>query len=144
MNDILTVLEDERVMLYELVKHAEAQQTALIYHEADELDRLAAQQQELLALMQQKEVFRWKILASQLNISTKEASQIAMSELIPTLDGYQQDIFKKLQSELAELVTKWQSLNSTNRVLAFRARASVKEILTFFAESDVRVCNVRI
>ena len=142
MSDILTVLEDERVMMYELVKHAEAQQIALIYHEVEELDHLAAQQQELLALMQQKEVSRWKILASQLNISTKEASQIAMSELIPSLEDNQQDIFKKLQSELSELVIKWQSVNSTNRVLAFRARASVKEILAFFAESDVRVCNV--
>jgi hypothetical protein len=144
MNDILTILEDQRVIMHELVRYAREQQTALIHHEADELDRLAIQQQELLAVMQQKEVFRWKALVAQLGISTKEATQIAMSEILPTLEGYQQDIFKKLQSELKGLVGEWQSLNATNRVLAFRARASVKEILAFFAESDVRVCNVRV
>lgn len=144
MNDILAVLEDERVMMYELLRHAQTQQTALIHHDADELDRLAAEQQELLASMQQKEVSRWKILAATLNISTREASQMAMSELIPKLEGYEQDVFKKLQTELKGLLNEWQLLNATNRVLAFRARASVKEILTFFAESDVRVCNVRV
>lgn len=144
MNDIISVLEDERVMMYELVKYARFQQKALIYHDADELDRLAAEQKELLAAMQQKEVSRWKLLAARLGISTRDASELAMSELIPTLEGYEQEVFKKLHAELKGLLSEWQLLNATNRVLAFRARASVKEILTFFAESNVRVCNVQV
>ncbi len=142
MNELLGILEEERLMMNELVQSATEQQNALILLKAEDLERIAAHQSELLAALQQKEISRWKYIGAQLGISAKEASQVALSSLYPFLGMNSYEDFRTLQADLSALLSEWQSLNSTNRVLAFRARTSVKEILSFFSESDTRVCNV--
>ena len=142
MNELLTILKDEQHMISALVQSAHEQQFALIHVHSEQLESIATHQAELLAALQQKEILRWKYLSAQLGISSKEAAQVSLSTLYPFLGMNDYEDFRNLQQELTSLLAEWQSLNSTNRVLAFRARTNIKEILTFFAESDVRVCNV--
>lgn len=143
MDDLLTTLQDQAGMLRELIRSSEEQQQALVHLRADELEKITQKQTELLLLMQQKERLRWHILTTDLGMNRQDAPRATLSELLGTMQDYEQEMYGSIRNELATLLARLQQLNNTNRLLAQRARNSTSHILDFMRD-NVSICNVKI
>jgi flagellar biosynthesis/type III secretory pathway chaperone len=93
--------------------------------------------------MQQKERLRWHILNADLGINRQDAPRATLSELLGTMQDYEQEMYGSIRNELATLLARLQQLNNTNRLLAQRARNSTSHILDFMRD-NVSICNVKI
>lgn len=144
MKELELLLHEQLLILKELILYAGRQQQALIHLSADELDKITLAQQELMAKMHQKEQMRWRILSQMTGNSLKEAASITLSGLIDNLPETQRPFLQSMQADFAQAVKKLHELNTTNRVLATRARTNAKEILNIFTEHQVFVLNTRV
>ncbi len=143
MDDLLKTLQDQAGMIRELIRSAEDQQEALVHLRADDLEKITHRQTELLLLMQQKERLRWHIVHSDLGVNKQDAPRATLSELLTTMQEYEQEMYGSVRNELAALLARLQQLNNTNRLLAQRARNSTSHILDFMRD-NVSVCNVQV
>jgi flagellar biosynthesis/type III secretory pathway chaperone len=79
-----------------------------------------------------------------MQLTRKEASTMTISSLKESLTGDRIESLSAMQKELRDLTQELHQLNSTNRVLAHRARTSIQELMSIFNSDGVRVCNVTV
>jgi predicted metalloendopeptidase len=141
---LIAMLKYEMNLLEKLNKVAMEQQTALIEYKIDQLDRLAAEQQELAAKLHDAEKQRISMVKLWLNISTREAATMKLSALERKLDPRDIHEFQKVRVSLRSLMTNLHYTNTTNRVLNKRARNTISSIISFFTNGTNHICNVKI
>ena len=143
-HNLLALLKFEHQLLKEMVSLAEQQQNHLIKFSAIELEKISSYQSEISSNLRLAEEKRIKILMNDLKMSRNQAMNLTMSEIVRNFVSEDAAEYKTLQKELKYLVNKLQNFNVVNRVLANRARISVRELLGFFTNGTNQVCNVKI
>jgi len=79
-----------------------------------------------------------------LKIPKAEAAGLKLTSLESHLKKDEINEIRNIRKNLRDLVNKLQQTNITNRLLANRGRASVREILSVFSNGNNVVCNVKI
>lgn len=144
MQSLITLLEEETLLLQSLVDAAMRQQQALIRLRAPELEAVTAEQEKLLGQMRQMERRRLQTMGEELGVASREAAALPLTEVLAKTEGRERDALAHLQTELRKLTGQLQEINSINRVLTHRARTGVREVMSFIEDNDVRVCNVTV
>lgn len=144
MKSLITLLEEETLLLQSLVDAAMRQQQALIRLRAPELEAVTAEQEKLLGQMRQMERRRLQTMGEELGVASREAAALPLTEVLVKTEGQERDALLHLQTELRKLTVQLQEINAINRVLTHRARTGVREVMSFIEDNDVRVCNVTV
>jgi flagellar biosynthesis/type III secretory pathway chaperone len=144
MTNLLSFLKYEKQLLKELVTLAEKQQGALIKFNTNELDRITNYQFEVSKSLKQAEEKRIKMLMAMFGVTRMEATNLSLSAVIEKLERDDVTEFEKMKKEMKMLVGNLQHFNTINRVLANRARNSVREILSILTNGVNHVCNVKV
>ena len=144
MTNLLTYLKYEKQLLKEMVILAQKQQSALIKFNTNELDRITSYQFEVSKNLKQAEEKRIKMLMTMFGISRAEASKMKLSNIIEKMNKQEVLEFETMKGEMSTLIGSLQQFNTLNRVLANRARNSVREILTILTNGTNNVCNVTV
>ena len=141
---LFSFLKFEQQLLSELVRLAERQQKALIAFDATELDEIASYQEELAKSLRNAEEQRINFIMAWLQISRTEAANLRLSSLEKKFNQEEMVEIKKLRASLRAMISKLQNFNTANRVLANRAKNSIKDMMTAFTRGNKHVCNVRV
>jgi flagellar biosynthesis/type III secretory pathway chaperone len=138
---LIMYLEHMEKLLSGMLELAERQQSALIRIDTKELEQITNYQNALAKNLRETEQQRIKYIMSSFNISLKEASVLPLSFIERKTKS---KVIADFRKKLAILTTSLYNLNITNRVLANRAKNSVKEIFSVFSNGSNHVCNVKI
>lgn len=141
---LLLYLKYEEQLIDELVSIAEKQQIALIKYNLPELERLTAYQEETSKLLHQTEESRINLIATWLGLSKKEASSIWLSEIEQKVKTEELAELRQIKKSLSIKINKLSNLNSTNRLLANRARNNVNQIISVISDGNNHLCNVKV
>lgn len=141
---LLLYLKYEEQLIDELVSIAEKQQIALIKYNLTELERLTAYQEETSKLLHQTEESRINLIATWLGLSKKEASSIWLSEIEQKVKTEELAELRQIKKSLSIKINKLSNLNSTNRLLANRARNNVNQIISVISDGNNHLCNVKV
>lgn len=144
MQTLISLLEEETVLLQSLVNAAMRQQQALIRLRAPDLEDVTAEQEKILGQIRLAERRRMRAVGDELGVNSGEAATMPLSEVISKTDGSDRDALADLQDNLRSLTRQLHEINALNRVLTFRARTSVREVMSFIEDNNVQVCNVRV
>ncbi|TAL69243.1 MAG: hypothetical protein EPN82_08055 [Bacteroidetes bacterium] len=144
MTNLLTYLKYEKQLLKEMVILAQKQQSALIKFNTNELDRITSYQFEVSKSLKLAEEKRIKMLMSMFGISRAEATNLKLSTIIEKMNKNDVLELESMKGEMNSLIGNLQHFNTLNRVLANRARNSVREILTILTNGTNNVCNVTV
>ncbi|OGU16965.1 MAG: hypothetical protein A2X61_10625 [Ignavibacteria bacterium GWB2_35_12] len=144
MTNLLTYLKYEKQLLKEMIVLAQKQQSALIKFNTNELDRITSYQSEVSKSLKQAEEKRIKMLMSMFGVSRVEATNMRLSAIIEKMNKEDVLELETMKGELNSLIGNLQHFNTLNRVLANRARNSVREILTILTNGTNNVCNVKV
>ena len=144
MTNLLSFLKYEKQLLKELLTLAQKQQGALIKFNSNELDRVTNYQLEVSKSLKQAEEKRIKMLMSMFGMSRVEATNLSLTSIIERLGKEDMSEFEKMKGDMKVLVNNLQHFNTINRVLANRARNSVREILAVLTNGVNHVCNVKV
>jgi tRNA pseudouridine-54 N-methylase len=144
MTNLLTYLKYEKQLLKEMILLAQKQQSALIKFNTNELDRITSYQSEVAKSLKQAEDKRIKMLMSMFGVSRVEATNMRLSAIIEKMNKEDVLELETMKGELNTLIGNLQHFNTLNRVLANRARNSVREILTILTNGTNNVCNVKV
>lgn len=141
---LISTLKFELQLLKEMLSLSESQKLALIKFNTVELDRITFYQNEIAVNLRLAEEKRIKFLMSTFKISRTDAINMTMTEITKNFSMEENKEFIQIRKELKKLINQIHNNNIVNRVLANRARASVREMLGFFTNGTNQVCNVRI
>ncbi len=141
---LLLYLKYEEQLIDELVSISEKQQNALIKYNLPELERLTAYQEETSKLLHQTEDNRINLIASWLGLSKKDASGIWLSEIEQKVKTEEVAELRQIKKSLSIKINKLSNLNSTNRLLANRARNNVNQIISIISDGNNHLCNVKV
>lgn len=144
MTNLLTYLKYEKQLLKEMVVLAQKQQSALISFNTNELDKITTHQSEVSKSLKQAEDKRIKMLMSMFGVSRVEATNMRLSAIIDDMNKEDVHELETMKGEMNTLITNLHQFNTLNRVLANRARSSVREILTILTNGTNNVCNVKV
>jgi hypothetical protein len=144
MTNLLTYLKYEKQLLKEMVILAQKQQSALIKFNANELDKITSYQFEVSKSLKNAEEKRIKMLMSMFGITRVEATNLKLSNVIERMNKDDMIELETMKNDMNKLISNLQQFNTLNRVLANRARNSVREILTILTNGTNSVCNVKI
>ncbi len=145
MLDKLTrFLVHEKDILNELVGLAEKQQRALVEYDINALNEIVSYQEALSKNLRETEEKRIRLLMNWLQISRSEAMKIRLSAIERSLKGAEQENMKMIRMELDDLMSRFKTCNTTNRVLANKGKNSVSQMLAMFKNGRSSVCNVTI
>jgi hypothetical protein len=140
---LLTYLKYEQQLMIELVSLAEKHREALIKFDVADIEKYSVYQEETAKSLNEVEQQRLAYFMSWLNISRSEAMNLHLSQVEQLFQEDEAVELRKIRKSMNVLVAKLNTFNSVNRVLANRARNSVREILSAFSSSS-SVCNVKI
>jgi hypothetical protein len=144
LTKLFTYLKHEQQLLSEMIELADKQQTALIRFDSAELSKITSYQLELTRTLNEAEQYRINLLMKWLNIPQEQAKKIRLSSFEKFLKSDELKALRTMRLALRDLVSKFNSMNTTNRALANRARANVREALSALTNGSNRMCNVRI
>jgi hypothetical protein len=144
MTNLLTFLKYEKQLLKEMVVLAQKQQSALIKFNTNELDKITSYQSEVSKSLKLAEEKRIKLLITMFGISRSEATNLKLSNIIEKMNKEDVLEFESMKGEMNNLITNLQHFNTLNRVLANRAKNSVREILGILTNGTNNVCNVKV
>ncbi len=144
MTNLLTYLKYEKQLLKEMIVLAQKQQSALIKFNTNELDRITSYQSEVSKSLKQAEEKRIKMLMAMFGVSRVEATNMRLSAIIEKMNKEDVLELETMKGEMNSLIGNLQHFNTLNRVLANRARNSVREILTILTNGTNNVCNVKV
>lgn len=143
-SNLFTYLKHEQQLLTEIVLLAEKQQKALIQFDSSLLEEIASYQDVVAKSLREAEEHRITLLMAWLKISRREAVSLRLSSLEKHFQKEELSELKHIRTQLRGLLNKLQTTNTMNRVLANRAKNSVKEILQHFTNGTKHVCNVKV
>lgn len=141
---LFNYLQFEKQILQELVRLSERQQKALVKYNISELEEVSSYQEELAKSLRRAEEQRIDFIMNWLAVSRNEAQGIGMSQLEKRFKNEELKELKDLRKALKQLLTNLQTLNSTNRMLANRARSSISEMMGVMTNGRNHVYNVRV
>jgi hypothetical protein len=127
-----------------MISLAEQQQKALIKFDTAEIEKITSYQEDISRNFKQTEELRIALLMNWLKISRREATNLHLSTLEEYFHGEELIEIRRMRSDLRTLLSKLNNFNVLNRVLANRARNSVKELLSIFTSGTNHVCNVKV
>ncbi len=144
LSNLFTYLKHEQMLLSEMVDLAQRLQKALVKLDMVNLEDITTYQSALAKGLREAEEQRINLLTAWLKISKAEAASLKLTSLESRLNKDEINEVRTIRKNLRELVNKLQQTNTTNRLLANRGRASVREILSIFTNGNNVVCNVKI
>ncbi|MBM2813703.1 MAG: hypothetical protein HW421_465 [Ignavibacteria bacterium] len=141
---LLKFLIYEKEVLAELIRLAEEQQKALVKFDMNRLEKITELQERAAITLKDAEDGRIRFLIAWLGINRKDAHSLRLSSLEHHFKG--EDVLKIrfLRKELSKMFAQIREINSTNRVLVYRASRTVTQIITAFSNGRNVVCNVTI
>ncbi len=144
LSNLFTYLKHEQMLLSEMVDLAQRLQKALVKLDMVNLEDITTYQAALAKGLREAEEQRINLLTAWLKISKAEAASLKLTSLESRLNKDEINEVRTIRKNLRDLVNKLQQTNTTNRLLANRGRASVREILSIFSNGNNVVCNVKI
>ncbi len=141
-NALLNLLEKEKNKLAELLKTAQDQNEALITYNIPAIEKTTQMLSKLGREMKQLEEERIKLITNEIKCSKREAMFAKLSEILKEEDYG--DEAKRIKNELKELIEKFTSLNSLNKLLANKAYGALSEILNSLSNGEQSMCNVKV
>lgn len=144
LQNIFPYLKYESQLIDKALDLAEKQLEALKKFDADAVEHIARYQEELSASLRQAEEKRMRMLTVALKISRKAAAEMKLSALEGFFNPEEVAELRKIKKELKTKLAKLAEINSTNRILANRARSSARHMLSLFSDGKNRVCNVKV
>ncbi|MFP4369934.1 MAG: flagellar protein FlgN [Candidatus Kapaibacterium sp.] len=144
LDKLMNFLKHEEHLLSELVELAAKQQIALVKFDMRMLEEVSKFQEAVANSLRESEDKRIRFLMSKLGCGRAAAADIRLSQLEKYFEGDELMEVKILRKKLKNLLDRLQDLNTSNRVLANRARSGVAEALSLFTNGRQNVCNVRI
>ena len=141
---LLSFLRHEQDLISRLLKMSEKQQRALIRFDTGELENIAFAQEQVINKLREAENKRIQFLMAWLKIPKQTAMNLKLSSIEKQLKTDERIAMKALRLKIRALMKKLHTFNNLNRVLANRARNSVRETLSFITNSGNHVCNVKI
>jgi hypothetical protein len=144
LSTLLTFLKYEEQLMGEMLNLASKQQDALIKFNTSQLEQVTQYQIEIAKNLRNAEEKRINLLMNNFGLSRKEAVNLKLSAIAEKFDTDEAAELIRMRNSLREQIDNLQSINLVNRVLANRAKNSVREILGFFTNGSNRVCNVRV
>ena len=144
LDKLYECLKLESQLIEELIKLSMVQQEALITFKIKNLMSIAETQDKINQKLREYEDFRIRLLMNWLNINRTDAINLKLSSIERKLPQNQMVELRRIRLRFKKMVTKLHSLNTTNRVLANRARNSVQNILMTFTNGGNRVFNVKV
>ena len=140
---LITYLKYEQQLMKELVELAEKHRQALIKFDVADIEKYSVYQEETAKSLNEVEQQRLTYFMSWLGISRPEAMNLHLSQVEPFFKEEEAAEIRIIRKTMNELVAKLNSYNSVNRVLANRARNSVRDIMAAFS-GGASVCNVKV
>ena len=145
MKDVLiNYLRAEKYLLEQLVALSDKQKDALVKYDISGLESITLKQWELSKEIKQVEEQRITLVSSWLGIKKTDAMRLKLSDVINIMKEDDNSILTILKNEFKALLSKLQTNQSLNRVLASRARNSLGELLHIMTNGSNHVCNVKI
>ncbi|NLO20117.1 MAG: flagellar protein FlgN [Ignavibacteria bacterium] len=144
LSNLFAYLKHEQILLEEMVELAQRLQKALVKFDTVNLEDITTYQAALAKGLREAEEQRINLLMAWLNISKAEAASLRLSSIESHLNQDEIHRVRLVRKNLRELVNQLQQTNTTNRLLANRGRASVREILSIFTNGNNVVCNVKV
>lgn len=142
-DQLFKYLEYEKKLLKELLLLTKDQQKALVQFDLKELENITAKQDESQYRLRKAEEYRIRFITEWLKIDRVKASSMKLSDVAELLNESNKSSINKYKNELQSLTSELNSINTTNRILANRAKHSVNELLNIFTEGNT-VCNVKV
>jgi hypothetical protein len=139
----LKYLEYEKQILLELIDLAKRQQKALVNFDINSLEEITSKQDKSQSILRKAEDARIRYVCEWFGIERTKASYMRLSELAELVDKTFSILINNYKDELYDISSELYSLNTTNRILANRAKHSVNEMMNIFTK-DNAVCNVKI
>ena len=127
----------------ELVELAEKHREALIKFDVADIEKYSVYQEETAKSLNEVEQQRLTYFMTWLGITRVEAMNLHLSQVEPFFKEDEAVQIKVIRNKMKDLLSKLSNYNSINRVLANRARNSVRDILAAFSGSS-NVCNVKV
>lgn len=141
---LIALLKYELELLIKLNRNCSEQQKSLIKYRIDDLDGLAAQQQDLSKKLREAEQQRISMLKSWLGVPMREVASMSLSELENKISPDDREEFRKIRADLRNAMIDLHTTNSTNRILNKRARGTITTIISFFTNGTNQICNVKV
>jgi hypothetical protein len=143
-NKLFGYLQYEHQLLQEMIRLAERQQVALVKYHISELSEITSFQEALIKSIREAEEKRIIYLMEWLGIGMKDASMLQLSAIAEKIqDETICEEIKNMRIELRKSIEKLYNLNAINRLLTNRAKANVKDMMTFVTGGK-SVCNVEV
>lgn len=144
IDKLIKYLEHEQHLISELVRLAERQQRALVKYDIRELDEITSYQESIAKSLRGLEDQRISFLMAWLGLNRSQAANLRLSAIESKLKNEDFNNIKSLRTNLKNLITNLQNLNNTNKVLANRARHSVRDMMNLFTSANRHVFNVKV
>ena len=141
---IFAYLKHEEQLLGQLIELAERHQQALVKLDTAEIEHIASQQEQISKNLREIEQQRLKYFMNSFRVTHKEALAMSLTELEKYVQPEIVSELRKWKDRLNGLLKKLLYINGLNRILANRARNSVRELISLFTNGSVHVCNVKI
>lgn len=142
-DNIFKYLDYQKKVLQDLLELARIQQTALVHFDMNSLEEITAKQDANQMNLRKAEDLRIKFIIEWLGISRTQASTMKLSEFAHYVSFGTQYKIAIYKDELNKLINELNVLNTTNRILANRAKNSVNTMLNMLTDGNT-VCNVKI
>jgi hypothetical protein len=130
-------------VLEDLISLAKQQQNALVHFDMNALEEITVKQDANQQNLRKAEELRISFIIEWLGIARTKATSLKLSELKGFASLKNQNQIEKFRKETAKLISELNVLNTTNRILANRAKHSVGTMLSIFTEGN-KVCNVKV
>ncbi len=144
LSTLFTYLKHELHLLVQYSELTEKHREALVKFDIKALESVVEQQLDCSKKLRQIEEKRIKLMMVWLSIPMKDAVKIRLSSIEKHCKGVDLIKIKRFKEDINNVVADILSTNSTNRVLANRARSSVQQILSVFTNGLNHVCNVKV
>lgn len=142
-DNIFKYLDYQKKVLFELIELAKLQQTALVHFDMNSLEEITAKQDANQNNLRKAEELRINFIIEWLGVARTKASNLKLSDLKSFASMQNHNKIDTYKDDTAKLINELNALNTTNRILANRAKHSVSTMLSIFTDGN-KVCNVKI
>ncbi len=144
LSTLMKYLEHEKSLLEKLLELAIHQQDALIAYDMKKLETITTELGKCATELRSAEEKRIRLLMSWLNVPLKDAAKIRLSSFEKHARGEELEMIKKMKDDFRGIFVEMHEKNTSNRVLANRAKSGVERMISLFSNGNNIVCNVKV
>ncbi len=141
---LMTYIQYEDELLKTLINIAKEQQKALINYNMDDLVKVSQHQGDTAKKLREAEEKRIKLIMAWFKIPRSKASSLWLSAIEKHIEPGDVPEIHEIGKRLKNQINMLHNLNTTNRVLANRARESINNIVNVLTDGTNHVCNVKV